>query len=43
MLNTGFFYKGALILDKEKIIHHYFKDYFFIDLITLGPLILQLT
>ena len=39
ILNTGFFEKGALILNRKEIIKHYFNEYFFIDLITLGPII----
>ena len=42
ILNTGYFYKGALILEKEKILKHYFSESFFIDLITIGPIFLSL-
>ena len=42
MLNTGFFYKGALILDKNKILKHYLSESFIIDLVTIGPVLISL-
>ena len=36
-LNTGFYFKGTLILNKERIIKNYAKNKLLLDFITLGP------
>ena len=34
---TGYFSKGIWITEYKKIAYHYFKNFFFVDLITLIP------
>ncbi len=34
---TGYFSKGVWITEYKKIAFHYFKNFFFVDLITLIP------
>ena len=41
-LNTGFYLKGNLILNKSKILSNYIENEIFIDIITLSPLIINL-
>ena len=38
-LNTAYYSKGALIDNKFKIIKNYFKQHFFLDLITTGTMV----
>ena len=40
-INTAFNYQGTLITEKSKILQKYFKNEFFIDLLTLTPFIVN--
>ena len=42
-INTGLYSQGTLILNKIKIINHYIKNELFLDMITLLPIIINLT
>lgn len=39
-LNTAFYDKGVLIDDKALILSNYMTEYFFLDLITISPMLI---
>ena len=41
ILNTSYYSKGAFITKKSKIASNYYKKYFFLDVITLGPALIS--
>ncbi len=41
-VNTGFYIKGQIVMDRQEVLQNYFNNYFLIDLLSLIPMIVTI-